>query len=156
MDGLICGRVGGWIDGWINRQTGGGKEATHHRSQYCCISFVCLIWFIMSHQQSFSYVGSDLPGLNQYWARINVLPQGHKAMTLVRLGTAAPQSRVKHSTTEPLHCLLLYQSVDITEGTFFRATAQLLLVSSQQTFSATVSVRLKHWESQTYTSKLMW
>ena len=26
----------------------------------------------MSHQQSFSFVGTGLPGLNQYYARINV------------------------------------------------------------------------------------
>ena len=28
--------------------------------------FVCLIWFFMSHQQSFSYKGMGLPGFNQY------------------------------------------------------------------------------------------
>ena len=28
--------------------------------------------FFTSHQQSFSYVGTGLPGLNQYKARINV------------------------------------------------------------------------------------
>ena len=28
--------------------------------------------------------------------------QGHNIVTLVRLGAAAPRSRVKHSTTEPL------------------------------------------------------
>ena len=27
---------------------------------------VCLIWFFTSHQQSFSYLGTGLPGLNQY------------------------------------------------------------------------------------------
>ena len=26
----------------------------------------CLIWFFTSHQQSFSYIGTGLPGLNQY------------------------------------------------------------------------------------------
>ena len=31
-----------------------------------------LIWFFTSHQQSFSFIGTGLPGLNQYWARINV------------------------------------------------------------------------------------
>ena len=30
------------------------------------VLFVCLIWFFTSHQQSFSYVGTGLPGLNQY------------------------------------------------------------------------------------------
>ena len=28
--------------------------------------FVGLIWFFTSHQQSFSYIGTGLPGLNQY------------------------------------------------------------------------------------------
>ena len=38
---------------------------------------------------------------------INVLAQGHNAVTPVRLEPAAPRSRVKHSTTEPLrfHCV---------------------------------------------------
>ena len=30
------------------------------------------IWFFTSHQQSFSYVGTSIPGLNRYKARINV------------------------------------------------------------------------------------
>ena len=30
------------------------------------IMFVCLICFFTSHQQSFSYKGTGLPGLNQY------------------------------------------------------------------------------------------
>ena len=30
------------------------------------VLFVCLIWFFTSHQQSFSYKGTGLPGLNQY------------------------------------------------------------------------------------------
>ena len=42
----------------------------------------------MSYQQSFSYKGMGLPGLNQYLA--------------MRLEPGAPQFRVKHSTTEPL------------------------------------------------------
>ena len=33
------------------------------------------------------------------------LAQGHNAVTLVKLEPAAPQSRVKHSTTEPLRPL---------------------------------------------------
>ena len=52
---------------------------------------------IMSHQQSYSYKGTD-----QYKARINVLAQGHNAVTPVRLESVAPLSRVKHSTAEPL------------------------------------------------------
>ena len=31
------------------------------------------------------------------------LAQGHSAVMLVRLKPATPRSRVKHSTTEPLH-----------------------------------------------------
>ena len=34
--------------------------------QYKFCLFVCLIWFFTSHQQSFSYKGTSLPGLNQY------------------------------------------------------------------------------------------
>ena len=37
--------------------------------------------------------------------RINVLAQGYNAVTLVRLEPAAPLSRVKHSTTEPMRFL---------------------------------------------------
>ena len=59
-------------------------------------------------QQSFSYTGTGLPGSNQYLARINVLAQGHNAVTPVRLEPAAPRSRVKHSTTEPLRSLGIF------------------------------------------------
>ena len=41
-------------------------------------------------------------GNMKYFARINVLAQGHNAVTQVRLEPAATRSRVKHSTTEPL------------------------------------------------------
>ena len=41
---------------------------------------------------SFSYVGTGLPGLNQYLARINVLAQGHNAVTLVRLVRLEPMA----------------------------------------------------------------
>ena len=47
--------------------------------------FVCLIWFFTSHQQSFSYIGIRLLGLNQYKARINVLAKGHNATKPVKL-----------------------------------------------------------------------
>ena len=47
----------------------------------------------MSHQQSFSYKGTGLPGLKQYYARINVLAQGHNAVTPVRLEPTAPRSQ---------------------------------------------------------------
>ena len=41
---------------------------------------------------SFSYIGTGLPGLNQYLARINFLAQGHNAVTPVRLEPMAPWS----------------------------------------------------------------
>ena len=52
----------------------------------------------MSHQQS---DGSSL--VESVLSIINVLAQGHNAVTLVRLEPAAPRSRVENSTTEPLH-----------------------------------------------------
>ena len=39
------------------------------------------------------------------------LAPGHNAVTLVRLEPAAPQSRVKHSTTEPLRSLHFLKSI---------------------------------------------
>ena len=54
----------------------------------------------MSYQQSFSYVRMGLPGLNKLG--LMCLAQGHSAVTPVRLESAAPESRAKHSTTEPL------------------------------------------------------
>ena len=40
----------------------------------------------------FSYIGIGLPGLNQYLARINVIAQGHNAVTPVRPDPMAPRS----------------------------------------------------------------
>ena len=42
-----------------------------------CDGCFCLIRFFTSHQQSFSHIGTGLPWLNQYQARIYVLAQGH-------------------------------------------------------------------------------
>ena len=36
------------------------------------LAILILIWFFTFYQQSFSYVGMGLTGLNQYLARINV------------------------------------------------------------------------------------
>ena len=41
---------------------------------------------------SFSYIGTGLPWLDQYLARISVLAQGYNAVTLVRLEPMAPRS----------------------------------------------------------------
>ena len=40
-------------------------------------------------------------GLTSTKQRIKCLAQGHNAVPPVRLEPAAPQSRIKHSTTEP-------------------------------------------------------
>ena len=67
-----------------------------HPCLEACRCRFCLIWFFMSHQQSFSYEGTGLPGLKEP-------AQGHNTVTLVRLAPAAPRSWVKHFNTEPLH-----------------------------------------------------
>ena len=48
--------------------------------------------------------------LSDKWARIMCLAQGHNTVTPVRLVPAAPLSRVKHSTTEPLGSLYIVLS----------------------------------------------
>ena len=52
----------------------------------------------MSRQQSFSFKGTGLPGLNQCCTIIKLglmcLAQGHNAETPVRLEPAAPRARV--------------------------------------------------------------
>ena len=55
----------------------------------------------MSHQQSFSYIGTSLPGSSTKLG-LMCLAQGHNAVTPVRLEPTASRSRVKHSTTETL------------------------------------------------------
>ena len=65
------------------------------------------VWFdsLRPSQQVFSYVGTDLPGLKQYKARINVSCvscSSDDTVTPLRLQPAVPRSRVKHSTTEPM------------------------------------------------------
>ena len=65
------------------------------------LCYFCLFDLIL-YATSISYKGTGLHGLNRYQARINVLAQGHTAVMPVRLEPAAPRSRVKHSTTEPL------------------------------------------------------
>ena len=42
--------------------------------------------------------------------------QGQNALTPVRLALATPRSQVKHSTTEPLHFLYLFNIMDLKEN----------------------------------------
>ena len=100
------------------------------RSVWSESSFACLIWFFTSHQQSFSYKGTGLPGLNQYLARINVLAQGHNALTPARLEPVAPRSRVKNSTTEPLRShriFVMYSMSKLGSNLFFMWTTRTLI-----------------------------
>ena len=68
-----------------------------------CILF-CFVWFdsLLPSQQSFSYVGTVFLGWSSTKLELMCLAQGHNAVTPMRLKTADFQSRVKHSTTEPL------------------------------------------------------
>ena len=75
--------------------------------------FVNLILFYSLHpsQQSFSYIGMVLPGLNQYLARINVSCSRTQRSDTGEARTRGLQSRVKHPTTEPLRSLYLIVSI---------------------------------------------
>ena len=68
---------------WFGKRKGDFSSSTNIWRLW--LIFFCLIWFFTSHQQSFSYKGTGLPGLNQYLARINVLAQGTNTVTQVRL-----------------------------------------------------------------------
>ena len=77
-----------------------------------CTDLFCLIWFLTSHQQCFSYKGTGLPGLNQYLARINVLALGHKAVTPLRLEPSVSSQALYHwATALPLnpYCKIHFQ-----------------------------------------------
>ena len=77
--------------------------------------FISLVDSFHPSQQSFNYVVTGLPGLNQYIKQgLMCLAQGHNTVTLVRLEPTALGSRGKHSTTEPLRSL----SADVKETTF--------------------------------------
>ena len=63
----------------------------------------CLIWFFTSHQQSFSWAGTGLPGLNQYWARIHV-SCSRTTMQWHRWGSNPPPLGLESSTLPLSHC----------------------------------------------------
>ena len=64
------------------------------------------------------------------------LAQGHNAVTLERLEPAAPRSRVKHSTTEPLCSLALNEMVLLSSQTF--VVSWFVMVISSLDFSKVV------------------
>ena len=78
-------------------------------------------------QQFFSYVGTGLPWLNQYKARINVsCTRTHHTVTPLRLEPSTPGSRDKHSTTEPLRSLYFTSGLSIlTHGVISLPDAML-------------------------------
>ena len=68
------------------------------------------------------YVPSTIFQLNEEWSswvepvlRYNkcVLLKDHNAVTPVRLESEASRAQVKHSTTEPLRCVLLFVAIVI-------------------------------------------
>ena len=63
--------------------------------------FDCLILFL--HPSKQISVMSGLPQLNH---KQGYFAQGHNAIPPVRLESATPPSRVKHSTTKPLRSLI--------------------------------------------------
>ena len=70
------------------------------RIWFCLFVLFDLIWFITSHQQSFSFVGTGLLSWTSTKLWLMCLAQGHNAVTPVRLEPAVPRSRVKHSKEE--------------------------------------------------------
>ena len=94
------------ITSWLNRPLGSRlwrlivKLSLSHWYQVGCLivsipdlcplsnfDFVCLIWFFTSHQQSCSYVGTGVPGLNPQPLRLesSTLPLSHCAPIFLTL-----------------------------------------------------------------------
>ena len=67
------------------------------------------------------------------------LAQGHNVVTLVRLVPTAPQSQVKHSTTEPLcsHCSI----IGFLVKTKYKSV--LTIVSSEASVKKKITVRIQ-------------
>ena len=65
----------------ILKRAADSRKSSRHISPFR----ICLFDYLRPSQQSFSYVETGLPGLNQYQARINCLAQGHNAVTLMGL-----------------------------------------------------------------------
>ena len=64
----------------------------------------------MPQQQSFCYVRTDLPGLNQYYARINVSCSRTQFSDVGEARTHGPSvlSQALYHTATALHMLLIY------------------------------------------------
>ena len=62
----------------------------------------------MSHQQSFSYVGTCLPGFTSTKLGLMCFAREHNALTPVRLEPAALRSRVKLSTAKTQRSLSFF------------------------------------------------
>ena len=75
------------------------------------------------------------------------LAQGHNAVTPVRLESAAPLSRVKHSTTEPLRSLRKKVSVRKLTGIFYSALVSINLQEKYwpKAFRKKVTVRYTYF-----------
>ena len=110
------------------------------------LCFVCLIWFFTSHQQSFSYIGTGLPGLKQYWARINV--SCSRTTTQWRRWGSNPRPFGLESSTLPLsHCAPIF---------FFCVVFAMPLCASVTSFrSIQVRVTLLHIASDQITGIIL-
>ena len=110
---------------WELQAAKGSGESAHMSrltTAFCCLHtqywVMNFVWFdslLPINNLSIMY-GLVLLGWTSPKLGLMCLAQGHNAVTPVRLESTAPRSRVKHSTTEPLHslsdvvfvCLILY------------------------------------------------
>ena len=80
---------------------------------------LCLIWFLSPiNNLSFIYKQVILCWTS---TKLNVLAQGHNAVTPVGFEPAAPKSRFKHSTTKPLRSHELRTNKEVQEHSIVRA-----------------------------------
>ena len=75
------------------------SSINHYKGMLCLFDLILYV-----SVNNFSVMlGQVFLGLTSTKQRIKGLSQGHNKVSPVRFEPAKPQSRVKHSTTEPLH-----------------------------------------------------
>ena len=87
------------------------------------------------------------------------LAQGHNTLTPMRFEPAAPQSGVKHSTSEPLYSIYLYMNMDVINTSSLRKVTERFLNDTEikkeillkiaPFFRAQLSQRVCRWFSTT-------
>ena len=68
----------------------------------CCFFLFDMILYVPVNNFLVMSERVGLPGLNSTKQGLMCLTQGHNALTPVRLKPTTPQSRIKHSSIEPL------------------------------------------------------